>query len=185
MNSEQGAHAKVERFDQIDIEILRILQTDCSKTIDDIVTDVEEGLKRKNIIKTVPRTTVHARIERMEKLGVITSRKAILDPQRLGIGITAFVFLDFNRVAGEDRDKTLGNVVDRLKGLPDVQEIHILAGERDILVKVKTDSVESLANIVLKKIREWDGISGSTTSIVFETHRERTELNLEKVRITP
>jgi len=167
------SHKPLLKLDDTDKEILRVLQEDCTLSLKEIRKKVEGKLD-----KRVPTTTIHSKIYQMEKDGFILCRKAILNAKLLDQGVTAYIFLSYAKIPKATRGMSARKIIEQLEGLPGVQEIHILAGERDILVKVKSRNVESLARTVWDQIREINGISQSTTAIVFRTHKEDTQLDI-------
>jgi Lrp/AsnC family transcriptional regulator len=67
-------------MDKLDGEILRLLQQDATQSVSDIADKI--GLST---------TPCWRRIQTMERNGVITKRVALLDPEKLGLGMTVFV----------------------------------------------------------------------------------------------
>ena len=115
-------------MDQIDLGILRILQGDCSIPISKIANQV--GLSSSPCWK---------RINRMEKEGLIKQRRAILDNQRLGLGITVFV----NIKTGEHSSIWLKEFSNYVTSLPEVVEVHRISGQVDYMLKVIVPDMES------------------------------------------
>jgi DNA-binding Lrp family transcriptional regulator len=58
--------------------------------------------------------------------------------------------------------------------LPEVQEVHIISGEWDILIKVKAKDVDSVGKYVVDKLRLVKGIERTLTCLVFESEKEST-----------
>jgi DNA-binding Lrp family transcriptional regulator len=56
-------------------------------------------------------------------------------------------------------------VFDALSRTPEIEEVHPLFGEYDILVKIKCEGIDEIGEIVIKKIRTLDGIVDSKTLI--------------------
>lgn len=168
----------LDKLDEIDKEILRVLQENCDMSLKQIKNKVEANLRKRGVRKRVPRTTVHSKIKRLEELEIIESRKAILDHELLGKDVIAFVFLNYERIEDLERGKSAEVVIENLMTLPGVQEIYTVAGEQDMLLKFKTDSVRSLARTVLDNIREQEGVTASVTSIVLRKHLETTKVDI-------
>lgn len=162
------------KLDDVDKEILRVLQKNCNKKLDEITEEVKKNLKRKK----VPRTTVHSKIKRLEDLKIIQGYRAILDGKLLGKEVTAFIFLNYERIPDVYSKDAADKVIEELKDISAIQEIHILAGEKDILIKAKADSVDSLGRLVLNRLRRTERISASVTSIVFTTPLEDTRIDV-------
>ena len=77
----------------------------------------------------VARGTVQARLEKLERRGVITGFGPELDPERMGYPVTAFVALEIAQGRLEE-------AVDALTDVPEVLEAHGVTGDRDLLCRV-------------------------------------------------
>jgi Lrp/AsnC family transcriptional regulator, leucine-responsive regulatory protein len=111
--------------------------------------------------------SVHERLRKLEQSGVIRGYAALIDPQQVGAGTTAFVA--FNLEAPTANRKS---VEGRLAQDPSVIEIHEVAGDDCYLLKVRTESTESLA-AVLNRLRQLAPGSSTRTTIVLRTILER------------
>ena len=60
----------------------------------------------------------------------------------------------------------------------EVQEVHIITGDWDLLIKVKAENVEAIGKFVIDKLRLVKGIEKTLTCVVFETEKETTEIPL-------
>jgi DNA-binding Lrp family transcriptional regulator len=155
------------RFDLKDLRILAMIQDDCRLTAREI--SVKVGL---------PITTVFARIKRMEKAGIIKGYHAVLDAAKLNASTTAFVLASFAHQ--RDGDKTLSQreVAREVARFPEVQEVHIISGDWDILIKVRASDVESVGKFVVDKLRLVKGVEKTLTCLVFESQKETTSIPL-------
>lgn len=77
---------------------------------------------------------------------------------------TAFILIDVE--SGKVPD-----VVSELNKLPQVTEVYSIAGEHDILAKLKFAEIRSLGELVPKKIQKIGGIRRTITLLTFETHK--------------
>ena len=77
---------------------------------------------------------------------------------------TAFVLI--NVETGKVPD-----VVDRLKEIPQVTEVYSIAGEYDVLVKLRFADIKALGELVPKKLQKIPGITRTVTILTFETHK--------------
>lgn len=145
------------KLDEKDLKILRLLQKNCK-------------YKAREISKKVnsPITTVLAKIKRMEKLGVIRGYHAILDAKKLKRPITAFIFVSFTKEENIQQKQ----VAKEIANFPEVQEVHIVSGEWDLIVKIKDSSVESVGKFVIEKLRNVKGVEKTLTSFVLYTEKE-------------
>jgi DNA-binding Lrp family transcriptional regulator len=149
-----------------DLEILRILQENCR-------------LRAKEISKKVdtPISTVFAKTKRMESEGIIKAYKAVLDARKLDKGATAFILVSFEpQIAGQQVNPSQRDVAKEISKLKEVQEVHIISGDWDILAKVKAKDVDTIGKLVLDKMRLIKGVKRTLTCMVFETQKETTDL---------
>lgn len=156
-----------EVLDGKDVEILEIIQEDCHIT-------AREISNRTN----TPVTTVFAKIKRMERLGIIKGYRAILDSAKLDIGTTAFVLGSFAYRGEGGKVLSQREVARQIAGFPEVQEVHIISGDWDILMKVKERDVGSIGRFVVDKLRLVKGIEKTLTCLVFESEKETTAIPL-------
>lgn len=143
-------------MDDKDHQILKALREDASQSTTKLATRL--GL---------PRTTVHERIVRLQQEGVIRKHTVLVDHAKLGKPVTAFIFMSF--ASGHTDQRTLANQVARLPG---VSEVFVISGEWDILVKVRTESLEAMGRLILDRLREMPGVGRSMTVTSFETIKE-------------
>lgn len=153
-------------LDSGDVSILRIIQEDCRLTSREISD--RTGL---------PVTTVFAKIRRMEKTGLIKGYYAVLNAGQLGASTTAFILASFSHKSGE-KNISQRKVAKELASFPEVQEVHIISGEWDIIIKVKAKDVDSIGKYVVDKLRLVKGISKTLTCFVFESEKESTTIPL-------
>ncbi|MCW3994065.1 MAG: Lrp/AsnC family transcriptional regulator [Candidatus Bathyarchaeota archaeon] len=156
----------MESLDKRDIEILKLLQRNCRMTAKEMAKKIGS-----------PITTVYAKIKRMEELGVIKQYKAILDSKKLDKGAAAFILTSFvYRPGGRERPLSQRDVAKQIAAFPEVQEVHIITGGWDILIKVKADHVDTLGKFVMDKLRIVEGIENTLSCIVYETVKETTDI---------
>jgi len=155
-------------LDEKDMEILRLLQQDGRRSVREISRKL-----------ACPATTVYARINRLEKEGFIESYKAVLDPRRLNRSVTAFVLASFTyRSPGNDKVLSQREIARRVSEFGEVQEVHIISGDWDILIKIKERDVESVGSFVIDKLRTVKGIEKTLTCLVFDSAKETMDLNI-------
>lgn len=108
-------------MDKIDREILRILQVDGTLPIATIADRV--GLSQ---------TPCWKRIRKLETSGVIEKRVALLNPEKLGLGITVFVSIQ----APDHSEEWLARFAERVSTMPEVMEFYRMAGDVDYMLRV-------------------------------------------------
>jgi DNA-binding Lrp family transcriptional regulator len=127
----------------------------------------------------IPVTTVHSKVKRLEREGFIKSYKAILDHRKLQQNATAFIQATFSyRLAGEEKLLSQRDVAREVAKFEEVQEVHIITGDWDLLMKVKAQDVDAIGKFVVDKLRTVKGIEKTITCMVFDTAKETTELSI-------
>src|SRR5215510_10858678 len=114
------------QLDPIDLKILDLLQTDASLPIAEIADRVH-----------LSQNACWRRIKQLEEAGVITKRVALLDPEKLGCGMTVFVAVR----AGEHTEKWLESFAAAVRKMPEVIEFYRIAGEVDYLLKLQVADI--------------------------------------------
>ena len=155
-------------LDEKDIQILRLLQEDGKRPVREISRRIGS-----------PITTVYARIKRLEEQGVIKAYKAILDAEKLGRGTTAFILASFRyRMPGIEKTLSQRDIAREVAKFPEVQEVHIITGDWDILIKVKERDVNAIGRFVVDKLRTVRGIERTLTCMVFDSAKETPDIAL-------
>lgn len=108
--------------DETDLRILSILQTDASQSVDALADQVD-----------LSRNACWRRIKRLEAEGILLKRVGIVDPEAVGLGLAAFVFL---RGANHDLDK-LAQFREAIADMPEIVGAHRMSGEYDVILKVR------------------------------------------------
>jgi len=157
------------KLDEKDLAILSLIQSNSKLTAREVARKIDS-----------PITTVFAKIKRMEEIGVIKEYKAILDSQKLNSGTTAFILASVSY--GTKNNATLisqRDIAKEIAKFPEVQEVHIVTGDWDLLIKLKAESVDVVGKFVIDKLRIVKGIEKTLTCMVFETCKETTEIPIE------
>jgi Lrp/AsnC family leucine-responsive transcriptional regulator len=124
-----------------------------------------------------PITTVYSRIKRLEDSGVIRRYKPILDAAKLRKPTMAFILASFTyRTPGVEEPLDQRRIARQVAGFPEVQEVHIITGDWDILIKVKNRDVAAIGRFVVDKLRTVRGIEKTLTCMVFDTAKETLDM---------
>ena len=146
------AHAEL---DQLDFQLLEALQRNARSTFAELGTIV--GLKA---------PAVHERVKRLETRGYLRGYAAQIDNRRLGFELTAFVSVITNP------EKTYDDFTPFIAALPEVLEMHSVAGDETFLLKVVTRSTGHLDDF-LSRMKRIPGIARTKTTVVLSTPFER------------
>ncbi|MDI6826481.1 MAG: Lrp/AsnC family transcriptional regulator [Candidatus Aenigmarchaeota archaeon] len=156
------------KLDEKDIGILRILQENSKISSKDIA---------KRIGSPIP--TIYAKIKRMEDLGIIKNYKAVLDAKKLGKGTTAFILISFEyRPSGTEKPLDQREIAKKIAKFPEVQELYVITGDWDILIKVKAKDVDDVGKFVLDKLRKIEGIEKTLSCMVYDVIKESSDISL-------
>ncbi len=140
------------RLDSTDIKILQALQTDGRVPLTQLSTQLG-----------IPHGTARDRIRKMEKAGVIERYVAVVNPAKVGFLINCFVELTL------DHQVDVSQPIEALLNIEEVTEIHILAAEIDVLVRIWARDVEHLRRILYEKFTTIPGMVRTTTVVVLNS----------------
>jgi Lrp/AsnC family leucine-responsive transcriptional regulator len=156
------------KLDEKDLAIVKLVQANSKLTAKQIS-------KRVN----APITTVFAKMKRMEELGIIREYRAIVAPEKLNAGTAAFILASVSyRTTVDGAPVSQRAVAMEIAKFPEVQEVHIITGDWDLLVKLRAENVDSVGKFVVDKLRLIQGLEKTLTCMVFETVKETTEVFL-------
>ena len=142
-------------MDKIDYRILECLKKNARMTTSEI---------GKNINMSV--SAVSERIKRLESSGVVSQYTAILDREKVGQDVKAFIMIKI-----ENPEKYMESVEAMMSRDPHILEAHVVAGDYDYLLKVVARSTQAL-NQLLNVIKSTKGIRDTNTIIVLDTLKE-------------
>jgi Lrp/AsnC family transcriptional regulator len=108
-------------MDVIDTKILKFLQEDASISIAELAQKVN-----------LSQTPCWKRIQRLEASGVIKGRVALVDPDKIGLSLTAFVAVE----AYDHSEAWMQRFADFVSDLPEVMEFYRMAGDVDYILRV-------------------------------------------------
>ena len=154
-------------IDEIDAKILDLLQADGRLSNAAIAEQV--GLTT---------STVFERIKKLEKKEIIQRYVAVVDPQKLGKPITAFIRLIIGTAPDKDYTACKQEFVAQCQAEPDILECHSVAGEECYLLKVRVANPSELEKL-LERLRTYTLVAKSTSSIVMSTFKEEMRIATE------
>jgi Lrp/AsnC family transcriptional regulator len=148
------------RLDAIDRKILTVLQDDASLSVAEIGDRV--GLSS---------TPCWKRIQRMEAEGIITRRVALVDQNKIGLGITVFVSVE----SGDHSEAWLKTFADAVSAMPEVMEFYRMAGDVDYMLRVVVADMQSY-DIFYKKLIGAVALKNVTSRFAMEKIKSVTAL---------
>jgi Lrp/AsnC family transcriptional regulator, leucine-responsive regulatory protein len=154
-------------IDGTDTEILKILQSNARTSNAEIARQV--GLAA---------SAVFERIRKLEERGVIEGYEVRINPKEMGLPLLAFVFVRADDKPGADETAA------RVAAIPEVLEVHDVAGEDCLLVKVRAADTEALGRVLRERFGRIESITSTRTTIVLETVKESSALPIESAAPT-
>ncbi len=148
-------------MDDIDIAILALLQSDAR------ISNAEIARR----IGMAPSATLE-RVRKLEERGVITGYSAHIRPDAIGLGLLAFIFVRSEEGIGSTE------VEQAMARLPEVLEVHHVAGEDCFLLKVRVADTASLGTLLRDQLGAIPAIRSTRTTIVLQTVKEGSALPL-------
>ena len=142
-------------LDDVDRRILGKLSDDGRMSIRALAEEVH-----------ISRANAYARVNQLLADGVIAGFAARLDPERAGLGTSAYVMLTIQQ-------NTWREVSAALQDLPYVEHFALVGGDFDVLTLVRAPDNAALRHIVLERIQEIDGVRGTRTWLIFDEHDGR------------
>ena len=153
-------------IDDIDTKIVTILQRDARASNADIARQL--GMAPSAIFE---------RIRKLEARGVIRAYEARIDPAALNLGLLAFIFVRTDeRLGAQEAGKHLAQI-------PEVLEVHHVAGEDCYLVKVRVADTESLGRLLRERFGALPTVRSTRTTIVLATLKETAMLPITEENI--
>lgn len=148
-------------FDAVDRRILSLLQENAR------ISNAEIA----RVLDMAP-SAILERIRKLEQRGVVLGYEARIAPRAVGLGLTAFVFVRSDEAAGAERTGRA------LTEVPEVQEVHHVAGEDCYLVKVRAADTDDLARILRERLAAIPQLRATRTTICLGTLKESAQLPL-------
>jgi Lrp/AsnC family leucine-responsive transcriptional regulator len=146
-------------MDAIDRQILNILQSDARTPNAELARQI--GMAPSAVLE---------RVRKLEERQVIRGYEARLNPTALELGLLAFVYVRTDERIGSPEAERL------LAELPEVQEIHHIAGEDCFLVKVRIASTDALQKLLREGIGAIPTVRSTRTTIVLATAKETAKM---------
>lgn len=148
----------------VDIKILALLQQDASLTAAEIAEQVN--------LSTSP---CWRRINRLEKEGLIAKRVALLDAEKLGLGLVVFARI---RLAGND-EASLQNFEASVRGYAEVVECYTVTGSADYFLKIITRDIKHYDRFLRRHLIHSPQVRDINSNVAVTQIKYSTELPLE------
>jgi Lrp/AsnC family leucine-responsive transcriptional regulator len=149
-------------IDSRDTQILNILQKNARVSNAEIARQLG-----------IAPSAVFERVRKLEEKGVLRGYHAEMDSRALGFGQLAFMFIRSN-----DRPGAAGTA-EQLAKIPEILELHHVAGEDCFLAKVRVRDAEALGRLLRERLSGIETITSTRTTIVLDTVKETSVLPID------
>ena len=141
----------MSKIDKLDKQILQLISADARIAFLEVARACG-----------VSGAAIHQRIQKLTAMGVLKGSEFVIDPERIGYETCAYIGLNL-----KDPEK-FDEVVEKLKGIPEVVECHYTTGNFDMFIKIYAYNNHHLLTIIHDKLLPL-GLASSQTLISFHT----------------
>jgi len=150
-------------IDKVDLSILSILQNDAKKPYTEVAK-----------LAYVSSGTVHVRMNKLEKMGVVKGASLDLNLKALGYSVGSFLGVYLSRSSLYDK------VAEQLKEIPEITSILYTTGNYSMFVRIHAKDTDHLKNILHDKVQKVNGIERTETFVILEETLNRSITLTEK-----
>ena len=145
----------MSKIDKLDKQILQLISADARIAFLEVARACG-----------VSGAAIHQRIQKLTAMGVLKGSEFVIDPERIGYETCAYIGLNL-----KDPEK-FDEVVEKLKGIPEVVECHYTTGNFDMFIKIYAYNNHHLLTIIHDKLQPL-GLASSQTLISFHSAFDR------------
>ncbi|WP_218946232.1 MULTISPECIES: Lrp/AsnC family transcriptional regulator [unclassified Acinetobacter] len=146
------------KLDAIDRKILQTLQQDGKLANNELAERV--GLSASPCLR---------RVKQLEDAGVIHHYAALIDPQKVNLGLTVFARI---WLKGQD-EKTVNHFIDSVMDIPEIVECQLMAGDCDFFLRIVVTDLDAYRKFQIQRLNKISGIQNV-----------KTEIPLQKIKLT-
>ncbi len=150
-------------LDEKDVQILSLLQADGRMTNADLAKKVNLS----------PPSALQ-RVRALEKAGLIKGYVALLDPDRLGLKLTAIVMVRLSL----HQERPIEQFRKSIHDIPEILECYHVSGEFDFLLKIVVKDIRAYEQLIREKITKIKGLQQLNTSFVMGIPKQTTAIPL-------
>jgi Lrp/AsnC family leucine-responsive transcriptional regulator len=140
--------------DAIDRQLVELLRTNARLSYAELARQV--GLSA---------PAVHERVGKLETTGVLRGYHADVDPEAVGLGVTALIGVV------QDSGGDIDDLLDRMRAMPEIESCYFMAGEESFLLKARLGTIAGLEQLIVR-LNRTPGISRTRTAIALSTKWE-------------
>lgn len=107
------------------------------------------------------RAGVYARVSRLQDAGIITGYTAVVDPVRLGYGVSAYIYLRIAQQSWKQVRRRIGEI-------PEVQHAALISGDDDLALLVRAADAAALRDLVLNRLQTMPDVVSTKTVLILD-----------------
>lgn len=150
-------------LDETDLRILRVLQEDAR------ITNVELAAR----VHLSPSPCL-ARVRALEGEGIIKRHVTLLDPRKVGLGVSVFVQITLERQVERALEQFERAIID----YDEVMECYLMTGDADYLIRIVVPDVEALERFIVQELTKLPGVANIRSSFALKQVKYKTALPL-------
>ena len=147
----------MEALDKLDLQILRQLQANGRATYDEVAEAV--GLSPSAVLR---------RVRRLEDASVIARYAAIVEPERVGLGLTAYINVRLEKHTEHHKRTPMDAFRAAVQAWPEVVECAALTGEMDFLLRVVVADMAHYSRFIMDTLLKHPSVQDCKTSFVLD-----------------
>ncbi len=153
----------MEALDKLDRHILRALQEDGRATYDHISAQI--GLSPSAVLR---------RVKRLEESGVIARYVALVKPEAVGLGLTAYINVRLEKHADSHKRNPMDVFRASVQTWPEVVECAALTGEMDYLLRLVVRDMAHYSHFIMESLLKHPSVQDCKTSFVMDRVKSTT-----------
>jgi Lrp/AsnC family leucine-responsive transcriptional regulator len=156
------------RIDAVDVKILRELQADARLTNAELAARVH-----------LSASPCLVRVRNLEREGLISRYVTLLDPRRIGLGVSVFVQITLERQVEE----ALERFERAISAYEEVMECYLMTGDADYLIRVVVPDIEALERFIVNQLSKLPGVANIRSSFALKQVKYKTDLPLDGLTV--
>ncbi|MEC4117831.1 Lrp/AsnC family transcriptional regulator [Myroides phaeus] len=152
------------KLDEIDLKILRMMQDNARINNSELAKEV--GMAPSAILE---------RVKKLEQKEVLLEFNARVNPKAINQKMLSFIFIKVDEIIGDEETGKL------LAEIPEVLEVHDIAGDDGYMIKVRTSDSLALVHLMRNSLSKIQGIISTRTIIVLQTVKEDNKLIIPEI----
>ena len=147
---------------------------ECSTHMDETNRKIIEALEQNSRLSTneiwkitgIPQTTAYNRIKKLKEEGIIEKFTIKLNKKKIGKGLAAYILCTVSYRTTKGKKLSQIDVAKKVKAMSAVEDVSIVTGDIDLIVKVAVKDVGTLNDFIVNELRDVEGIEKTVTCVV-------------------